>query len=298
MQQSRALTTLVTMGALLSLAAASWATEGGGGMYPNGNENYLTGALPPPGFYVLGYASSYRADTLRDNNGDKLPVDFKLQVNAVAPRFIWVSDLPLAGGQLAMHAITPLVELDATVNGQSQRKRELGDIVLGGGAAYHVSDKLHYYAGLDINAPTGQFDKNDLVNVGRNYWNVEPLLAVSYVQPSGINADVKLMYDYNWKNKDTDYRSGQEVHADYALGWGFGNGWVAGVGGYAYRQVTDDTGPNVAAHGNRGKAFAIGPSIKYDNGKGYFVTAKWQRESGVANRARGSEFKLRMTLPF
>lgn len=298
MQQSRALTTLVTGGALLSLASAGWATEGGGGMYPNGNENYLTGALPPPGFYVLGYPSSYSADSLRDNNGDELPVDFKLRVNAVAPRFIWVSDLPLAGGQLAMHAITPLVEVDATVNGQSQRKRELGDIVLGGGAAYHVSDKLHYYAGLDINAPTGQFDKNDLVNIGRNYWNVEPLLAVSYVQPRGINADVKLMYDYNWKNKDTDYRSGQELHADYALGWGFGNGWVAGVGGYAYRQVTDDTGPNVAAHGNRGKAFAIGPSIKYDNGKGYFVTAKWQRESGVTNRARGSEFKLRMTLPF
>ncbi|MEQ6290223.1 transporter [Vogesella sp. GCM10023246] len=283
---------------LATLAGTSWATEGGGGMYPNGNENYLTGALPPPGFYVLGYASSYRASSLRDNNGDKVPVDFKLQVNAVAPRFIWVSDLPLAGGTLAMHAITPLLELDATVNGQSQRKRELGDIVLGGGAAYHLSEQLHAYVGVDVNAPTGQFDKNDLVNVGRNYWNVEPLVAVSYLQSKGINADLKLMYDYNWKNKDTDYRSGQELHADYALGWGFGNGWVAGVGGYAYRQVTDDQGPNVPAHGNRGRALAIGPSIKYDNGKGFFVTAKWQHETRVANRPQGNEFKLRLTVPF
>lgn len=298
MHTSAKFVTLIATAALSTLAASSMATENGGGMYPNGNENYLTGALPPAGFYVLGYASSYSADSLRGNNGEQLPVNFKLRANAVAPRFIWVTEQPLAGGTLALHAITPLVELDATVNGQSQRKRELGDIVLGGGAAYHVSDKLHYYVGLDVNAPTGQFDKNDLVNVGRNYWNVEPLVAISYVQPKGINADLKLMYDYNWKNRDTDYRSGQELHADYALGWGFGNGWVAGVGGYAYRQITDDQGPNVPAHGNRGKAFAIGPSIKYDNGKGFFVTAKWQQESQVANRARGHEFKLRMTVPF
>ena len=61
---------------------------------------------------------------------------------------------------------------------------------------------------------------------------IEPVLAVSYVDPNGLNIDAKTMYDFNLRNKATDYRSGQELHVDYAVGWGLGNGWVLGVGGY------------------------------------------------------------------
>ena len=37
---------------------------------------------------------------------------------------------------------------------------------------------------------------------------------------------------------------------------------------------------------SKGRAFAIGPSLKYDNAKGWFITAKWQREMSVRNRPR------------
>lgn len=39
----------------------------------------------------------------------------------------------------------------------------------------------------------------------------------------------------------TQYHSGQELIIDYSLGWGFGNGLTAGVGGYLYQQTTNDT---------------------------------------------------------
>lgn len=60
--------------------------------------------------------------------------------------------------------------------------------------------------------------------------------------------------------------SGQESHADYALGWGFGNGWTAGIGGYVYRQV------GATVLDNKGRAMGIGPSIKFDGGK-WMLTA-------------------------
>lgn len=37
--------------------------------------------------------------------------------------------------------------------------------------------------------------------------------------PDGLNLDLKLVYDFNRRNPSTDYRSGQEAHADYAVGW-------------------------------------------------------------------------------
>jgi hypothetical protein len=49
---------------------------------------------------------------------------------------------------------------------------------------------------------------------------------------------------------------------------------------------------------SRGSAFAIGPSLKYDNGKGWFITAKWQREMSVRNRAEGHALWIKTILPF
>lgn len=283
---------------VLAVAPLAMATEGGGSMYPNGIENYLLGALPPPGVHYLVYASHYEADSLRDNQGNKVPVDFKLRANALVPRVIWVTNQQVLGGQLAFHAIAPLVDLKLDVGGASGAKSGLGDMTLGVGLGYHVSPALHWLVGVDVNAPTGGFDKTSVANLGRNYWNLEPLVGITYVQKSGWNGDLKLMYDFNARNQDTDYRSGQELHLDFAAGWAFGNGWTVGLGGYAYRQTTDDRSTGAVVQGNRGQVLALGPSIKFDSGAQWFITAKYEQEFRVRNRPQGGGLKLKAVLPF
>lgn len=284
--------------AAISACPGVFATEGGGGVYPNGNENYLVGAMPPPGVYAMVYASHDHLTRLRDDRGDRVPLAFDVKVSAAAPRAIWVTNTQILGGQLAWHMILPVLDVDVSVAGNSQRKTGIGDIAFGPGLGYHASDKLHYVFALDINAPTGSYKRGDLANLGRNYWNLEPLIAVSYLQAEGVNADIKFHYDFNARNSATKYKSGQEFHFDYALGWGFGNGWVAGVGGYVYRQVTNDTLNGQTVVGNKGEAAGFGPSIKYDGGKGFFITAKLQRDYQVRNRAEGSALKVKFSIPF
>ena len=290
-------TRVLAAGMALAGATAS-ATEGGGSSYPMGAENYLTGAMPPPGFYTLAFINHYRADELKDGAGNTVPVDFRVRATAIAPRFVWVTGHTLFGGQVAHAMIVPLVDLDVSVAGASQRKRGLGDIIVTALAlGYHHSDKLHSVAALDIITPSGSYDRNRPANPGRNYWAIQPVYTASHVDPGGWNWDVKLMYDINFRNKDTDYRSGHEAHADFSLGYAIAPNWVVGVGGYAYRQTTDDELHGVDI-GNRGRALAIGPSVKYDNGKGFFITAKLQRETGVRNRAEGHAFWIKATVPF
>ena len=86
---------------------------------------------------------------------------------------------------------------------------------------------------------------------------------------------------------------------DYSLGWGLGNGFVVGVGGHLYRQIADDkqAGASVGTDGNRARSLSIGPSFKYDSGKGWFVTAKWQKEGGVRNRAEGNALWVKAVFP-
>jgi hypothetical protein len=293
------LKTTATIGALVMMASSSvLATEGGGGMYPNGVENYMVGALPPPGTYYLLYGSQYEASKLRDKDGNKVPIDFNVQATALAPRIVWVTNQQVLGGQLALHVIAPLVNLKVRVLGTSDSDSGLGDMTFGAGLGYHLSPNLHYVVAVDLNAPTGHYNKNSIANIGRNYWNIEPLFALNYVQPSGFNGDIKIMYDFNADNKDTKYRSGQEFHVDFAAGWGLNNGWTVGVGGYLYQQTTNDKVSGSSVLDTRGRAMALGPSIKYDSGKGWFMTAKYEKEFGVRNRAEGGGLKVKAILPF
>lgn len=287
----------LTGAALAACLPGAQATEGGGSSYPMGAENYLTGAMPPAGFYGQVFAERYRADRLLDNRGKKAVDDFDLSADVIAPRLIWVTEQRVFKGDLAFHLNVPLVDLKVTVNGEHQRKTGMGHIIFGPALGYHYSPNFHATYAVDIFAPTGEYDRGDLANIGRNYWAFQPIAAFSYVDPAGLNADLKMMYDFNQRNRDTDYRSGQEAHADYSLGWGVGDGWVLGVGGYIYRQTTDDLQGGDTVHNNRGRAFAIGPSIKYSNASGWFVTAKWQKESEVRNRPEGEAYWVKLTLP-
>lgn len=294
------LSNIPALTAICSLAfflPAAQATEGGGSSYPMGADNYMTGAMPPPGFYAQMFAERYRADRLLDNRGKSALDDFHLSADVIAPRLIWVTEQKVLDGALAFHLNVPLVDLRVDVNGQHQKKTGMGDIIFGPALGYHYSDKFHAIYALDIFAPTGRYDRGDLANIGRNYWAFEPVAAFSYVDPAGVNADIKIMYDFNLRNSATDYRSGQELHADYSLGWGLGNGWVIGVGGYIYRQTTDDRQDGDRVADNKGRAVAIGPSVKYASDSGWFVTAKWQKESQVRNRPEGEAYWVKLTIP-
>jgi hypothetical protein len=157
---------LAISGVIASQAAN--ATEGGGSIYPMGAENFLSGALPPPGFYPLVYLNHYSADKLKDNNGDTVPLNFKVTANVIAPRLIWVTGHTLFGGQVGHALMLPLVDLDVKVGTASQNKTGIGDLnitplVLG----YHHNPNLHSIVALDIFAPTGRFNKTDMTNIGR-----------------------------------------------------------------------------------------------------------------------------------
>ncbi|KQV48834.1 hypothetical protein ASC95_23410 [Pelomonas sp. Root1217] len=285
--------------AMVCVAPAALAGEGGGSSYPGGVENFLTGAAPPPGFYVLEYGNVYRADKLKDGSGNTIPLPvFNVAADVAATRFVWSTTTMVAGGNVVYHAIVPLVGLKVEVPGLAQRKTGLGDITFGPAISFHHSPSLHSVLGLDVVAPVGRYAKTDVANIGRNYWSIQPLYTVSYIDAAGFNGDFKLTGNFSRRNSDTDYKSGNEVYLDYSAGWGLGNGWVLGAGGYAMRQLTSDSQSGASLADSKGAAFAFGPSLKYDNGKGWFLTAKWTREMSVRNRPEGSALWIKTILPF
>ena len=130
---------LVLAAAIATTATPSFATEGGGSTWPLGLENFVAAALPPPGFYGMVFGNYYHADRLKDGQGNTIPLAFDLKAAVVAPRLVWVTGEKFLGGQLAFHAVAPLLNLKVSVAGTSQTKSGLGDMTVGPVLGYHYS---------------------------------------------------------------------------------------------------------------------------------------------------------------
>ena len=301
--KNRVLLLLITVLCLLS--APAWAKEGGD-QYPNGAENWGVGAAPPPGHYYVNYLAYY-AGKLKDGAGnDALDGVDTPQANASIEglRYIEMTHLKIFGGQYGMHVIVPLAYQSAYMGGRAS-VTNIGDIFINPFILAWHHPQWHALVGVDIYLPTGYYDKNDSrVSLGSNYYGFDPLVAFSYLPHSGWEASTKFMYNLKTTNGATNYRSGQDFHADYAAGKHFGKS-LLGVTGYALKQTTDDAvnGQVVAASaglwdaGRRGQVFAIGPSLGYVNKRGVSFTAQWQHETLVRNRFSGDKIWFKAVMP-
>lgn len=264
------------------------ATEGGGGAYPNGTESFLVGAMPPPGNYLVSYNQFYHADKFKNDH----PAfdNFDVTSRAHILRGIHISDKKFLGANWGMHAFLVYADVDLELGGAEDRLKGAGDLIVDPFLLGWHSGNWHWATGLELVLPVGAYDKRRLVNVGRNYATVQPVFAFTYLNPQGYELSMKWMFDYNFKNDDTDYRSGNEAHVDFIVAKHWGP-LAVGVGGYAYRQVTGDSGSGAVLGDFKGRAYSLGPQLRYQFDQ-FSVTAKYQQEFDVVNKPEGNKFAL------
>ncbi len=311
--------------AALGLAAASLLSmgqdvlAGGGGSYPNGAESFLSGMVPPPGFYYLNYAYYYTADSLKDNNGDDIGVFDKITAVANVSRFLWMSNGTLFGGNYGQHLFVPYLDVSldfkAPVGPGNTMSYDDGSVpyliyspmVL----AYHLmEDKLHVaVSAVDLYIPTGQEDGN-LAATGHNFWTFEPVVAITYL-PNNWEFSAKFMYDFNTTQDNyanpaglqVDRTPGQEFHFDYSCSYALHPSWRVGLNGYYYVQTTDDKfkGRDAALlageEGKHSTVLAVGPGVWYNYQNMYFVL-RTQVETMAENKTEGQNVWFNFTYAF
>lgn len=274
-------------GSLALAATPAKATEGGVSQYQGGSAQFYGAGIPPfPGTYALSQANYYSANRSNDGDGNKLPIDFSLKTYSNTFRLLHVSDLKLAGADVWGQLVVPVVHGNLSVMGHGDTQTSIADVMGTVGLAWHM-DSHSLIFGLDIAAPTGRYKKENMLNIGTNHWSFQPVVGYKYFDPQGLEVSFVPRLVFNTKNTATDYTSGNELFVDYAVGWNFGPTKV-GLVGYAYQQLTDDKGRGVGSDGNRGKAFAIGPSLTYSFNPGLHVSGSWQRELVAEHRTQGN----------
>ncbi|WP_087748625.1 SphA family protein [Acidovorax sp. T1] len=293
----RRLTSLAATVATLTLGwiGPAQATEGGGTTAAAGTEGFLAGALPPPGTYGLLYANHYQADRFNDGQGNSAIPGFKVRADVLVGRVVHMTGTTLLGGQLGFYGVLPLVKLKVQAAGASDSRTGFGDIEAASLLAWH-GPQWHTAAALAVVLPTGSYSATRMANPGNNITTLRPVVVASYLTESGLDLSTKLTYSINRKNSDTDYKSGQYLHADFNAGMRVAPAWQVGLQGYLIHQTTDDRQNGITAgpDGNRTRVLALGPALRWQTSPAApSVELRWLKEIRARNHTKGDALWLK-----
>ncbi|WP_070105878.1 SphA family protein [Burkholderia plantarii] len=271
------------------------AFEGGVSPYAAGAVGTNIANMPPiPGLFALEQYNYSFANGLYGNDGRKLPTPFHTSVFSATTRLLAAYPFHLLGANVYTQLVIPVVSLHSTVYGQSSTQNGLSNITLTPVLLqWNLSPNLAVASGIDVAFATGSYSPvKSSVAVG--YTSVQPLIAIRYNVPNGIDVALANRILLNRRNDTTDYRSGDGYVAEFNAGWNFGP-WKLGVVGAYLNQLGDDKAGS-ANVGNRMRTFGIGPSVVYD-ARSWSINLNYQQGIYAANTAKSSNVWLNIAIP-
>lgn len=277
---------------------------------PLGADDFLSGLAPPSGVYWLNYTFHYHASEWRDGDGERLrggPLgDFKTRARGNVFRFFWMPerDIRLLGGRWAPDFGIAVIDKRVKLGGRWYRNTGQGDLIFAPVNLFYRWDDLHAVFYVDFIAPTGEYDKHRVANIGNNHWTIKPAALLTLAKRTW-EATLIGNVDFNTANRDyldprtgaeTRHRSGTSFHMDYTLSWRPTPRLNLGVQGYYLQDLEDDRVGSERVSDTRTRVAAAGPGIRYQLGKVALI-AKAQYEFAAQNRPQGSNYWLRFVAP-
>ncbi len=252
---------------------------------------------PQPGLLIANtvYAQSGDASTAVLQGLIEVGIELDLVLNFLSASYT-IEDIVLGGSftagvavptgyaNLALSASGPL---GRTVGTEAEAV-ELADLILTPVQLNWWFDDLSVKLAEVIIVPTGSYDDDNLVNLGRNYWSFDTLVAVTWFNAdtgTEISAAPGIMF--NTTNNATNYQTGTEFHIDFAVNQFLDPNFAFGLRGYYYNQLTRDSGSGAILGDFKGEALALGAGFFWtpDPAQGRLVlTAKFMHDIFATNR--------------
>jgi hypothetical protein len=312
-------TSLVCAG-LLAACQSVRADENGISFWLPGQFGSLAAVPMMPGwslgtvYYHTSVGGSGGVAASREITTGRLPATVNVSLNAslnaqadiliLAPSYTFGT--PVLGGQLAVGLTGTFarsaVGIDGTLTTNvgpfgTTRTGSLSDTLVSVGDLYPVmSLKWHNgvhnwmtYATGDI--PVGDYQPTRLANTGIGHGAIDAGGGYTYLDlATGQEFSGVAGLTYNFKNPDTQYQSGVDFHFDWGVSKFLSKHAFVGFVGYAYQQVTDDSGQHPILGSFRSRVLGVGPQFGYlfpvGDMQGY-LNVKAYGEFDAANRPSG-----------
>jgi hypothetical protein len=302
------------------LPQPSRADQGGIGFWLPGTFGSLAATPMQPGLsmsalylhaFVSGGGGVAASRAIRfPNRSVNLSVDLNAEIKGTAdvvafgPTYVFAT--PVLGGQFAITALGIVgrqqANIDATLTGAlgpigfaaagsiSDSRTAFGDVFLQPTLRWNQGVNNYMIYGM-MNLPVGAYDSSRLANLGLGHWSIDGGAGYTYFDPkTGWEFSAVAGLTYNFVNPSLDYQNGIDGHLDWGISKFVSKQVHIGLVGYAYQQLTADSGAGATLGDFKSRVFAIGPQIGYlfpvGNMQGY-LNLKGYKEFDAENRAEG-----------
>jgi hypothetical protein len=148
--------------------------------------------------------------------------------------------------------------------------------------------------------PVGDYDPNRLANLGIGHGALDLGAGYTYFNPhTGNELSGTLGFTYNFKNTQTQYQNGVDMHFDWGASHFFTPTFQLGLVGYVFQQISDDTGAGATLGGFRSRVAGIGPQVgflfPFGDMQGY-LNLKGYKEFAAENRPEGWNMWLTLAI--
>ena len=313
---------MLALSAVVVAPKIATADEGGVSFWVPGYFGSLAATPLVPGFSWgnIYYHSSVKAGGdvafARQVNRGNITVNFSGNLNAninadvdlylAVPSYTFAQ--PFLGGQATIVALVPYGRAKGSVDATLTGNLGLGGpgFTISGGSTDQIdgfgdlagqfnvrwNNGVHnYMTYVATNFTTGRYDPTRLANLGLGHNAIDAGGGYTYFNTqTGNEFSAVLGFTYNFENVHTQYHMGVDMHLDWGASHFVTKEVQLGLVGYAYQQVSCDTGAGNRLGCFEARVFGVGPQIGYiipmGNLQGY-LNLKGYWEFGEAHRAAG-----------
>jgi len=273
-----------------------------------GLTDILDGALPGPGTYFTEYIQAYQSDEFKDKDGNDIPGDPRVASVLAMNQFVHVYKHKVLGGHIGADVLLPVVAISSSGTfgpggpEVTSNPAWLGDLTVGPFLQWFDTKLLGrpflQRAELDFSLPTGQYNKDYIINPGSNLWVIEPYYAFTWFLTPQFSTSWRIHYTYSTENDDTKVKPGQAFHFNYSFEYEVVKNFRAALAGYYLSQLTEDEVDGVKGNGTKEQVFAWGPAVHWIFSPNFSMGLKTAFESAVENRPQGNRTTFRLTYKF
>lgn len=291
----------------LALASVSHSTEGAGGLYVLGSQALGAGLAPAPGWYVSSAVVHYSGQVGAASVGGVTLIYLKKRVDSMGINLLYAPSRRVFGAQAAVSLTLPYAYLSLTGETEGRitgvhavSNAAFGDAAVTGRLGWRANHAFSHALSLTVWFPTGGYQRGFNASIGHNRWACDALWSMTYVSMHNhLELSAAIGVGINGINPMTRYRSGDEAHLELAVGKRLSSRWAVGIAGYAYQQVTGDSGAGDRLGALRGRVLGVGPAVNYGarmEKHAIAIGARYYREFDANDHFHGDVFILSTTL--
>ncbi len=286
------------------------------GHYVAGVANIRDLAVPPvPGFYYEQYNVHYSTDTYNDRNGNAvnslttrlgtINIDSDIDVYAITPVFMWVTDKKIWGGNYAFY-IAPTIAENSVSTSLSTLNRTgsfgvdntgMGDLFVQPLWLGWKDARYDLSLGLGLYAPIGEYDEDADDNIGLGFWTAQ-LQGAAYYYLDDQQASAFLLagtYEAHTSKDGTDITPGDHFTLEYGFSQYLSQRLEVGVAGFSSWQVEDDKGSFLLDNSVDTEVHGIGAQVSYWATPRLNISLKYMQEYNAKARTEGDWISFNLT---